>query len=49
LGFLTPPSESKSRPLATRRPSTVLSFAVNFGGEASGSETLASSSAVTSQ
>ena len=34
---------------ATRRPSTVLSLAVNFGGDASASETLASSSAVTSQ
>ncbi len=43
------PSESKSRPVATREPSTEVSRAVKVGGWAFGSETLASSLAMTSQ
>lgn len=48
-GFLTAPTESKSRPVATRRPSTLTRRALNTGGCALGSETLASSSATMSQ
>ncbi|COX33662.1 Uncharacterised protein [Mycobacterium tuberculosis] len=43
------PSESKSRPVATRRPATAVSRALKVGGAASGSDTLASSLARMSQ